>query len=235
MSLPENDLILGLISTTTGVVLYTFSYGTSKVRFPLFKLSWLDPEIRNIYRKRLGGFIFLGVLPGVLMLVSGARVESSYGLSYQGISNMSLPIIAIALVILVITFINSQSKNNLKVYPQIRKKVWSASMLGGSTVTWMLYLLAYEFLFRGILLFSSLEILDQSKAIGLNLAFYSIFHLQKGLKEILASIPFGLILCLLAINSGSIWPAYFLHVELALCTEWLSIYFNPDITLNRSS
>jgi membrane protease YdiL (CAAX protease family) len=234
MSMPENELILGLISVTTGVVLYVFGPSVWKSKY-FRSNSNLDIEIWHIYSTRLSGLLWLGIIPGMLMGVFGTQLHNYYGLLYRGTSNICIPIIVLALLIPVLTFFNSQRKNNLKTYPQIRKKVWSSGLLAGSAVTWMLYLLGYEYLFRGILLFSSLETLDQYSAITLNVAMYSLFHLKKGLTEVLASIPFGIILCLLVIKSDSIWPAFFLHLELALSNEWLSIYFNPEITLKKSS
>ncbi|MBW6536391.1 MAG: CPBP family intramembrane metalloprotease [Mariniphaga sp.] len=94
---------------------------------------------------------------------------------------------------------------------------------------WFLYLLGYEFLFRGILLFSLVEPLGVWPAIAVNIALYSATHIPKGLAEAIGAIPLGLIFCLLTLASGTIWIAFIVHVAMAWTNSLTSVKFNPDI------
>jgi membrane protease YdiL (CAAX protease family) len=98
-----------------------------------------------------------------------------------------------------------------------------------------LYLAAYEWLFRGVLLPACLDGgLSVSSAIIINTALYSLVHVPKGRTEVWAAIPFGVAVCWLTIETQSIWSALLLHVALALTNEWSSWYFHPDMQKSSS-
>jgi membrane protease YdiL (CAAX protease family) len=95
----------------------------------------------------------------------------------------------------------------------------------------MTYLFAYEFLFRGLLLFFCIEELGVVLALIVNIFLYSLVHIPKGRKETIGAIPMGIILCILTIHSGTIWMAFWIHCSLALSNEWLSIKYHPDMKI----
>ena len=64
-------------------------------------------------------------------------------------------------------------------------------------------------------------------AIGLNIVLYSLVHIPKGLHEILGALPFGIILCLAAYDTGSFWIAFIAHGSQAVINEFYAIRFNP--------
>ena len=235
MSVDEQGLLLGMISTISGILIFLSEIPGSWIIDRL--TSWLkvDPLIWRVHLKRIWGFIWLGVLPLLVILILDQGVSHGYGLLNIGSLPTWMLVMALSALIIVVNFFNSQSKSNLGRYPEIKLNKWSVYSILSSGVTWILYLIAYEFLFRGILLFSSMQLLQPITAITLNITIYSLFHLQKGQKEIIASIPFGIILCLLTIKSQSIWPAIFLHNILALSNEWLSIYFKSEKTLKSKN
>lgn len=110
------------------------------------------------------------------------------------------------------------------VYPEVQARDWSATRLICNDISWLAYLFGYEVFFRGFLLSESLSSWSMSVSITINVVVYAISHLHKGYSEVFVSIPFGLLLCLLTIGSGSIWCAFALHAILALSNEWFSIY-----------
>jgi membrane protease YdiL (CAAX protease family) len=115
------------------------------------------------------------------------------------------------------------------MYPQIRKNEWNLKLILISAFSWILYLIAYEFLFRGYLLFVFLKYLNVWAAISLNVAIYALVHVPKGHKEAIGAIPLGLVLGIITLKTGSIWFAFGLHVVLALSNEWLSLRAHPDM------
>ena len=94
---------------------------------------------------------------------------------------------------------------------------------------WMVYLTGYEFLFRGLMLTSCYNAFGYWPAIVINLALYSALHLPKGLKEATAAIPFGLLICYLTLESGSIFPAILIHSVQAISCELLCLWRNPEM------
>lgn len=93
----------------------------------------------------------------------------------------------------------------------------------------ILFLFAYEFWFRGILLFSLLTAFDMSWAILINVTLYAGLHAFSGKKEFLGSIFFGVILCMLSIWTESVWPAALIHLALSLSYE-LPVLLNKKKT-----
>lgn len=132
---------------------------------------------------------------------------------------------AAACLIILLNYFAARSPENLARYPQIRLKKWNASDIVVSSITWILYLVGYEYLFRGYLFFTSLQYFDAVSATGLNSALYMLVHIHKGYKETFGSIPMGFVLCGITYFSGSVWPAIVLHSMLALSNEWFSIFY----------
>lgn len=81
------------------------------------------------------------------------------------------------------------------------------------------FLAAYEFWFRGIFLHDLLIEYSTPIAIGINVFLYALIHYFAGPKEAWSSIAFGVILCLLVIYTGSVWPAILIHLSLSLSFE----------------
>ena len=97
----------------------------------------------------------------------------------------------------------------------------------------LLFLLSYEIFFRGVLFWYSLQYLSLVNAIFLNLLLYALIHITDSKKEIIGSIPFGIILCLFTYYSGSIWPAFIIHASLSLGYE--AIIISKGITKIQKS
>ena len=115
-------------------------------------------------------------------------------------------------------------------YPMMRLAEWSGTTVSANTLSWLLYLLAYEFMFRGLLLYAFVP-LSVTLAIGVNVSLYVTTHLVKNLQEGIASFPFGILLCGLTLYSGSFLPAFVIHVGLALATSYGSLALHPGMQI----
>jgi len=82
-----------------------------------------------------------------------------------------------------------------------------------------LFLIGYEFFFRGVLLFKILIDADEEIAIAFNILLYALLHCFSNRKELIGTIPFGLLLCSVTLFYQSIWPAVIIHLCLALVHE----------------
>lgn len=82
-----------------------------------------------------------------------------------------------------------------------------------------LFLISYEFFFRGVVLFSMLIDAGEKAAIVLNVLLYMLLHSFSNRKELIGTIPFGILLCAVTLFYQSVWPAIILHVCLALSHE----------------
>lgn len=84
----------------------------------------------------------------------------------------------------------------------------------------IVYLIVYEWFFRGLLLISFFHLLGVAWAVIINILLYVLAHFHKDRKEIISCIPFGLLLCLFTIWLQSIWPAIVIHLLIAIINEW---------------
>lgn len=82
-----------------------------------------------------------------------------------------------------------------------------------------LFLIVYEFFFRGVLLFVMMEDFGMEAAVVINIIFYVLIHWFNK-TERYASVPMGLILCWVTLHYNSVWPAVFIHVALAWSHEF---------------
>jgi membrane protease YdiL (CAAX protease family) len=73
--------------------------------------------------------------------------------------------------------------------------------------------------FRGFLLFGSIAVMGIPLAVSLNVLLYVLLHLFNSKKEMLACIPFGLLLCWLSVLFNAAWPAMILHACFSLLYE----------------
>lgn len=186
-------------------------------------------SVRKVILQKLTGLILFGLVPLVILLFIQGRGLTDYGVQSNTVLKGLLFALPFAVIILPLSYLNSKKTDNLKIYPLFRLPVWNWYSLTGSALLWMVYLVAYEFFFRGILLFSCIHSLSIPLAIFINICLYSMAHIPKGIKEAAGSIPLGLVLCLLVIKFGTIWVAVFIHIMMALANEWFSISAHPDM------
>lgn len=222
--------VTALLLITTGYAAYYLMAFSGRV-WKLFKkrhASWKN-EVSLFLFQKLMGFFFLGLLPGAIFFQLLSFTPERY--SFAGI-NPPVPVYVVVLTALLIVFTAAFSAKKHDIYsriPHMRIRYWGVIEIAISAGGWAIYLLAYEFIFRGLLLFSTAEAWGVWPAVLINLFFYAVFHIPNGRKETLASIPFGLVLCVVSLLSGSFLPAFLLHLVLSVSTEMFAIHFNPEM------
>lgn len=87
-----------------------------------------------------------------------------------------------------------------------------------------MFLLCYEFFFRGVLLFKFMEFTSLSLAIFYGTILYVLIHIFDSRKEIIGAIPLGIVLYLFTYFTNSIWYAFFIHLALSAVYE-ISLFY----------
>lgn len=82
------------------------------------------------------------------------------------------------------------------------------------------FLVTYEWFFRGLLLTSISVWLGVNWGIAITVLLYTLLHARKSRKEMFGCIPFGMIACVFTIWWQSIWPAIIFHLQIAVLNEW---------------
>ncbi len=195
----------------------------------------LDQQGNQVLFQRILGFLLLGVVSVLILLLLPQANIQEYGLSFKFRSPPPWWSSLLVPLVLILSYLNARKPANLEQYPQIRALQWSRSMLALSSISWIIFLIGYEFLFRGFLLFASLELLEPVPAIALNCALYAFAHFYKGPAESFGAIPAGIILCYFSLVTGNIWSAVLLHSVMALSNEWFSLKAHPDMQMKGGS
>jgi membrane protease YdiL (CAAX protease family) len=84
----------------------------------------------------------------------------------------------------------------------------------------LLFLISYEWFFRALLLVNLSSWLDIRYGIIANVLLYALIHIHKSKKEIIACLPFGLLVCVFTVWWQSVWPAIIFHLQIAIVNEW---------------
>ena len=181
--------------------------------------------IHKILIGRFLGFFVLGVAP-ILILVSFTNFSLNFlGLQFP-IENIDIHLKWIFILGLMAVFENwlrRNNKENLLKFPQIRINNWHKFLVIKNIIAWVFYLIGYEILFRGVLLFPLYYILGSVPAIKIKTKLYSLAHFLKGKSESIGSILLGTILCVLTLETGTIHIAYFVLVILATSNFLISL------------
>ena len=192
--------------------------------------------LRRFYAvRKTTGFLLLGLIPGIVAWRMYGTGPSEAGLTWAFTSDIWIWVIAAVVFFTLMNLVNSRKEGIYAVYPEMRLKHWGYGDLFLSGSGWVLYLAGYEYLFRGLLLFSCYDAFGLWPAVVINLALYSALHLPKGMKEAIAAIPFGALLCYLTIESQSILAAIVIHAVQAISCEILCIWKNPEMNYKFSN
>jgi len=234
---PEHTrFILAIMWSMAGFACYFFLSDKKSLTLRFWKFNpGLDIYIKQVLLQRTWGLLFLGILPAGLILLQFGESLSDFGLGFS--FEMPPPWWSYLLipVILVAGYFSASTPGNLSLYPQMRIKKWTPGILALSGLSWIVFLIAYEFLFRGFLLYATLTLLEPWSAIAINCTLYAFAHFYKGPGETFGAIPLGILFCYLTLLTGNIWSAVVVHSIMALSNEWYSIWINPDLKVKVES
>jgi membrane protease YdiL (CAAX protease family) len=175
---------------------------------------------------KITGFILFGLLPYII-LVTGLDDNFTNDFLKSGLSGQYWYIIPIIfIVITLLSFISARRKNRNKTFVKPKSVTHGSRFITASG--WVLYILGYEFLFRGILWFACYEAFGFWAAIAVNIILYALAHLDKGYFMTIGAVPFGALLCYLTFLTGSFLFAFLIHSWLAVNNLFFPVYTDSD-------
>jgi membrane protease YdiL (CAAX protease family) len=171
---------------------------------------------------RLSGFFIFGLGSAFIFhTIFGAKFDF-LSLKIEHFNEIIPYAIVLFLIAIIIPYINVK-KSKQSQYPQFKIEKWTNLYKFLTYITWTLYLMGYEFMFRGILLFGTVEEFGCYFAVILNVVLYAFVHIPKGKKEVLGCFILGPILCVVALITHNILISTILHISVCLCNEYFSI------------
>ncbi len=222
---PEDPALLGalLLAAALYVVFHYFCSAPRLVR-GLDAARGADANAATaVHRQRLWGFALLGAAPLIYAALALPRPVGFYGLGLGDPLRALIFVAGVAAVVLPTVFLASRKPAFRDHYPQIRRAApWDAALRRSNAATWALYLLGYEFFFRGFLLFAVADAWGVWAGVGVTTLAYVYAHLPKNADETIGTIPMGVVFALGALWSGAIWAPWLAHVIIANSSDLLA-------------
>lgn len=228
---PEHtDAFVTILSVSIGFAAYWFTALNPAIKLEFFKRFTGDNAwMAYISFQKMIGALFIGIIPGIILLSTSNYTLPDLGLKTGSYYESLVYIIVMCSLILIINFFATKNPINQAIYPQMRIVKWQKRKIIINSLAWAVYLLGYEFMFRGLLLMVCYHSFGFWPAVAINLCFYSATHIPKGLNETIGTFPYGLLLCFITISTGSIAVAFVTHLTLALSNDYFSIYHHPEM------
>lgn len=187
-----------------------------------FSSQTAEGSLRFVLFKRSLAVLLFFLLPLIFLYFTHQNFLNWFSL--LNIHGTAIVSIILSIAVLIINLLNRRRPENLQLYPEIRTEQWNRNLILLSALSWIAYLFAYEFLFRGCMFFLLLSKYNLPLALAVNIIVYSFAHFPKKIRETLAAIPFGAMLCWACSFTGNIWPAIIAHIVLALSNEWIALH-----------
>ena len=236
LSTSDSQFILVLSITVAGYLGYYFLAFAHKNPLSIFKTKknqMPDNGVAHVFFQKLTGFFLMGIIPYISVLMFLPDTPFHYGLIPQFKADDFIYIIVPSALLVALNFFFAGKPENLQQYPQMRIKTWTPKIISLNAIGWAIYLLGYEYLFRGVFFFGILPVVGLYQAIAINTIVYSLAHLSKGPKETLGSIPLGILMCMITFKTGSIWATFLIHLAMAWSNELFALYHHPEMHFKK--
>lgn len=217
----NGEVSVGLVIIGVILIYYIYYYfvNSDKINYRFRRYFGGDNQELNLFLfKKFAGFVILGVVPAAIYFGLLQSSGDKFGISFNHFSSSYLLIAGLILLTAVVLFFHHK-KNPERGTSQLSTGDWNVSVFMLNAVGWSFYLIAYEFLFRGILLFECYEMLGFWPAVAINISLYSAIHMVYGKDQTIGSLIFGSIACYFALSRGTILIPIFMHLSLSILSD----------------
>jgi len=237
MNLLSSDvgLDVSLVILVTILLYYLYYYSTNSELSGLINRhtkSRTRNEVIIFLFKKCTGFLVLGFIPGILYQFYFHKNFEEFGLTFSHlVENLSV-ILLLTIIVIVVVFLNQRfNKENNSLQMNISE--WSFTLFLINCFGWGIYLVAYEFLFRGILLAECYSAFGFWPAIAINVALNSAIHMVSGKDQTFGAIIFSGVACFFAISRETILIPIAMHISLCLFSDYFSIIYNKQLRFSK--
>jgi len=174
----------------------------------------------------LGFFILLFIIPAfhVFFFWKKPFDDLGWGLGDKKYG-IKFTLFTLLLVVLPVAYFGSSDPSVLSEYPLAKILLTEKKLVWGYHLAYVVfYYVAWEFYFRGYLLFGLKEKYGAIAAILIQTISSCLVHIDKPFAEIFLSIPVGILLGIVALRARSFWYAFLVHAALGVLTDLFIIF-----------
>jgi uncharacterized protein len=225
---------LAAISIFSVVILFLIYYLLVRYKIIFHLLNRIDEPreqdpLLSFFSAKSTGFVLFGIVPYIIFISVAGLGPSEVGLAATESFHFWYLLLLSFFIVSLLTCRISKSAGSRAKYSRSPVKSWSLKNILVIALGWILYLLGYEFFFRGILWFICYKAFGFWPALLINISLYAIVHLDQGILMTLGAIPVGIIFCLFSLLTGSFLFAFLVHSCMAVTNDVFSAYNNPEV------
>jgi len=188
--------------------------------------NWISQKFHNLSPYRIpmiflthGLFYFFIPLLTVPLLAPSNR----FGLRLGNVGTWAVDVAVAWLVLLVLILIFCRNPAFLNYYPIFKPAAYSWQMFLLFQACQVIYMLGWEFMFRGYLLFTAEKEIGAYPAIILQMLPFAYLHIGKPELETYGAVFAGLFLGIIALRANSFLPCAILHFSVAFTMDVFAI------------
>jgi membrane protease YdiL (CAAX protease family) len=172
-------------------------------------------------------FLLMFVLPVVYVKFVMRKPLGNFGWGLGDVKYGVKWLLTIPLLVVPLMFVASKMPGLRVEYPLAKTLLHNRDALFLYESAYVLfYYVAWEFFFRGFLLFGLRERFGDVNAILIQTISSCLVHIGKPESEIIGSIVVGVLFGMIALRSKSIWYVFLIHASIGVFTDLFIIYFN---------
>ena len=217
-----------LLSAPVLLTLYRY-HGYPEYFYDYFPGQTNNPQadIYARYWQFLVFFVLMFVMPVIYIKFVMKRPLSDFGFGKGDLKYGAKWLLIIPFVVAPLIYISSKMPDVRMEYPLAkiflndRQGLWFYELMYV-----VFYYVAWEFYFRGFLLFGLKERFGAVNAILIQTISSCLIHIGKPEGEIIGSIVVGILFGMIALRSRSIWYIFIIHAAIGVLTDIFIIYFN---------
>lgn len=223
----NRNVYIILLSAPVLLTLYWYHGNIESFR-SLFNYNG-DPELLDFYGSLWQFFIFFFLmfcLPVIFVKLILKKNLRELGLSGGDWKfGLKLILITIPLIIVPLIFFASSMGDLQQEYPLSKAIIHRHKLILIYEVAYvLLYYLAWEFYFRGFLLFGLKDKFGETPAVLIQTISSCLIHIGKPEGEIIGSIIVGILFGYIALRTKSIWYVFFMHASIGVLTDLFIIF-----------
>lgn len=212
-----------LLSAPVLLSLYYYHGAASKFLeyFPSFAGQG-NADLYALYWRFACFFVLAGLMPFFYLAVVMKAPLAQFGLGL-GDWKTGLPMVLVLLPVVVapLIWVAAGLPDIRGEYPMLRALFQKPQLFWQYEIAYvLLYYVAWEFFFRGFLLFGLARDLGAVNAILIQTISSCLIHLGKPESETLGSIVVGILFGIIALRTRSIWYVFALHAGIGVLTDY---------------
>ncbi len=226
----KNEITAYFILVSAPILLTIYYYNGNAESFLTFFPGFSEHPLLGLYKVLFQFTVFFFLffcLPLLFNMFYMKKPLKELGLGLGDVRlglKLTLPIIL--LLVLPAAYLASQMADVRSAYPMARILMARHDLLTSYDLAYvLLYYVAWEFYFRGFMLFGTREALGDTMAIVVQTIPSCLIHLGKPEGETIGAVAVGIIFGFIAVRTRSIWYVFLIHASLGILTDLFIIFF----------